>query len=95
MRERAEPIYPDEARRKGIGGTVKLSITVAADGSVGEIQLTSRAGFGLDEATPAAVRRFTFKPATEHGHAIASMVIFEQMPIGHTWDISLLWCITS
>src|SRR5262245_56000305 len=76
--ERAEPVYPEVAREQGIGGTVSLEITVAADGPVAAVKVARPGGFGFDEAAVAAARRFRFKPATESGKPIAAVVLFDQ-----------------
>src|SRR2546430_1481672 len=69
--ERANPAYPEAARLAGVGGTVGLEITVGEDGAVAAVKVVRSAGFGLDDAALAAARRFKFKPATDHGRAVA------------------------
>jgi len=64
--------YPDEARRAGVEGTVTLSITVDATGTVTQVKLLSGPGYGLNEAARDAIRRFKFKPATKGGHPVAT-----------------------
>ena len=76
--EKLDPIYPEAARQAGIGGVVGLELTVGADGAVGQARVVRPAGFGLDEAALAAARRFRFRPATQGGRAIASVVLFDQ-----------------
>jgi len=76
--ERVEPIYPEAARKAGIGGTVGLELTVAADGSVTDAKVVKAAGFGFDEAALAAAKRLRFRPATKDGKPIASTVLFDQ-----------------
>jgi TonB family protein len=76
--ERVDPIYPEDARRLGIGGIVGLEITVGVLGDVTEVKVVHPAGFGLDDAALEAVRRFHFKPATKDGAPIVSTVLFDQ-----------------
>ncbi len=76
--ERVDAEYPEAARSAGIGGTVGLELTVAADGAVSEVKVVRPAGNGLDESAVAAARRFRFRPATHDGKAIASTVLFDQ-----------------
>jgi TonB family protein len=76
--ERAEPVYPEAARAAGIGGTVALSLDVAADGTVDDVHVIRSAGFGLDQAAVAAAKKFKFKPATKNGLPIAATVLFDQ-----------------
>lgn len=65
---RVKPEYTDEAERADITATVEALAVFRADGTVGEIQITRWAGFGLDEAAARAVRQLKFKPATRDGH---------------------------
>jgi TonB family protein len=66
---------PAEARR--LEATVGLVITVAADGSVADVQVVAPAGHGLDEAAAAAARRFVFEPARKDGVAVAARVRYD------------------
>lgn len=59
--------YPAEATDAGYSASVKLRITVAADGSVSDATVLERKGFGFDEAATAAVKRFRFSPAEIDG----------------------------
>src|SRR4051794_17426952 len=56
--ERVEPVYPEAARRDGIGGVVGLELEVLADGTVGNVKVVRPAGFGFDEAAVTAARQF-------------------------------------
>jgi TonB family protein len=76
--ERVEALYPEAALKAGIGGTVGLELTVAADGSVHAVKVLRPAGFGLDEAAATAARQFRFRPAARDGHPIAATVLFDQ-----------------
>src|SRR6185295_14800186 len=64
---RVKPEYTDEAERADITATVEALAVFRADGTVGEIQITRWAGFGLDEAAARAVRQLKFKPARRNG----------------------------
>ena len=66
LKEHADPIYPAEALRERIGGTVGLEIVVDETGSVVEAQVVQRAGHGFDEAALAAVKGWTFLPARQN-----------------------------
>src|SRR4051812_48609584 len=55
--------YPKEAEAAGLTGAVKMTVTIAADGSVADAVVTEGAGNGFDEAALAAVRQFKFSPA--------------------------------
>jgi TonB family protein len=68
---RVKPEYPIDAERADITATVEASAVFRADGTVGEIQITRWAGFGLDEAATHTIRQLKFKPATRDGHPIS------------------------
>ncbi len=55
--------YPAEAQAKGLTASVKLAVTLGADGSVVEVTVPAPVGDGFDEAAIAAVKRFRFSPA--------------------------------
>lgn len=76
------PRYPQEALRMGAGGTVRVRVTVAADGSVDRLELASGSGNRhLDRAAMEAVRRWRFQPATRGGQPVSAEVV---VPISFT-----------
>ena len=71
--ERSAPVYPAEALRNQEQGSVRLRISVAADGSVADVQvLESSHSRALDRAAMDAVRGWKFRPATHDGQPVAS-----------------------
>lgn len=69
------PRYPQEALRMGAGGTVRIRVTVAADGSVDRLEMTDGSGNRyLDRAALDAVRRWRFQPATRNGQPVVAEV---------------------
>ncbi len=69
------PRYPREALRMGAGGTVRITVTVAANGSVDRQSLAQSSGNRyLDRAALEAVRRWRFQPATRNGQPVAAEV---------------------
>ncbi|MDR3415304.1 MAG: energy transducer TonB [Nevskia sp.] len=69
--QRIPPQYPAEARRAGIGGKVKLTIHVLADGSVGGAKIIEANPKGMFEAASiTAVRKFRFKPKIINGKPV-------------------------
>lgn len=68
--------YPEEARRAGVEGTVRLRITVDFEGRVTEVKIISGPGYGLDEAAREAIRRFKFKPALKGGEAVSTTITY-------------------
>ncbi|MBK7859226.1 MAG: energy transducer TonB [Archangiaceae bacterium] len=68
--------YPEEAKRAGIEGTVRLRITVDFEGHVTEVKVLSGPGYGLDEAAREAIKRFKFKPALKAGEAVSTTITY-------------------
>lgn len=67
------PRYPQEALRLGIGGTVKVRVSVASDGSIAQLELAESSGNRyLDRAALDAVRRWTFQAATRNGQPVSA-----------------------
>lgn len=67
------PAYPEEARRRGVEGTVLVQALVGKDGTVRRTQLV-RGVAGLDEAAEACVKQWRFKPARAKGESVAVWV---------------------
>jgi TonB family protein len=70
---RVEPLYPDEARRLRIEGTVLLQALVGKDGDVHGTRILESIP-ALDSAAVIAVRQWHFKPATSNGKPVAVWV---------------------
>ena len=70
---RVPPIYPDEARRNGIQGTVMGQCLVLRDGPVGDVRIVKSVP-GLDEAAVACLRQWRFKPAMAKGQPVTVWV---------------------
>ncbi|MFL6216949.1 MAG: energy transducer TonB [Blastocatellia bacterium] len=68
---RVKPEYTDAADRADITATVEVMAVFRADGTVGEIQITRWAGFGLDEAAAHAIRQLKFKAALREGRPLS------------------------
>jgi TonB family protein len=58
-----DPLYPRSAVDNRLMGKTIVSMTVLADGSVGDIQLIGSAGQSMDDATLRTLKGWTFKPA--------------------------------
>jgi len=72
-----DPQYSKEARRNKISGRVLLCVIVGADGKQREVWVARPLGEGLDESSIAAIKQWTFSPATRNGEAVASIVNVE------------------
>ncbi|MGE0399648.1 MAG: TonB-dependent receptor [Kofleriaceae bacterium] len=66
--------YPAAARDAGREASVELEITIGADGKVLDARVVTPVGDGFDEAALAAVKQFSFTPATKDGQPIASRI---------------------
>lgn len=70
------PRYPQEALRRNVGGTVRVRVTVAQDGSVDRLALAESSGNRyLDRAAMEAVRRWRFQPALRDGEPVMADVV--------------------
>jgi protein TonB len=70
------PKYPAIAKRRGWQGTVRLRVSVTAEGYSEAIAVQSSSGYEeLDEAAIAAVEKWQFIPAKRGDTAVASSVI--------------------
>ena len=66
---RVEPQYPMPARRMHLGGTVKLTAVVAADGSVKKVEPLGGSPI-LVEAAQTALSRWKFAPGGESRESV-------------------------
>jgi len=70
------PRYPYLARRRGQQGTVRLDVSVAADGRVSAVRVARSSGHVLlDQAAVRALQRWRFQPATRAGLAVRAQLI--------------------
>lgn len=79
---RQSPHYPELARRLEIEGSVHVAVHVKKDGRVRNVKVLRGLGYGTDEATVAAIRKWKFEPAIDVvGNPVDSLfehqVIFE------------------
>jgi TonB family protein len=72
---RVRPAYPETAERAGAEATVDAAVEVGADGAVARVEIVRWAGFGLDDAVTATVRRMHFRPATRDGVPVPVRVL--------------------
>lgn len=64
------PAYPEEARKNGIQGIVKLSAVIDAKGTVTKVEPIESPDPTLAAAAVDAVKRWTYKPATLKGKPV-------------------------
>jgi TonB family protein len=76
--KKVEPEYPSVLRDKGIGGTVRLRVTVRPDGAVKDVQ-TLGGNAVLVESATRAVKQWKYAPA-EREATIDVSIHFGQRP---------------
>ncbi len=64
--------YPAAAREQGIEGQLVLRAQIGADGKVGTVEVVRSAGALIDEPAVAALKRWTFTPASKCGKPMES-----------------------
>jgi len=74
---KSPPRYTDEARQKGIEGTIRLRIVLSSDGQVRHILVVKGLGGGLTQTALEAARGIKFTPATKDGRPVSQFVIVE------------------
>ncbi len=67
---KVEPVYPEQARRAGIQGTVQLEIWLDERGRARKIRVLSSPGHGLDRAAIVAAARSRFTPGLINGKPV-------------------------
>jgi periplasmic protein TonB len=66
--------YTDEARRRGVTGSVLLEIIINRDGTVSDVTVRRGMGAGLDQRAIDAVRQWKFAPARRLGEPVDVIV---------------------
>jgi periplasmic protein TonB len=67
------PPHPDlSALPRGTKGDVILDVVIDTDGKISDLKKLSGIGYGIDETVIATVQQWTFHPALQNGHPVAS-----------------------
>jgi periplasmic protein TonB len=69
LKYKVQPEYPEEAKEKGIAGTVRLHVIIARDGSVGQIELISGHPL-LAKSAIEAVRQWKYRSTLLNGDPV-------------------------
>ena len=72
-----DPLYEEQAKKAKYEGTTVLSMVVAADGSVRDLQILTPLGLGLDEKAVDAVKTWKFEPARRGDQPVAVVIAIE------------------
>lgn len=94
------PIYPASLQRDGITGTLRVSFTAHADGSVSNVEASGDAHTELVEASRVAVSQWRYKPwdispeRPAHVQVVAPMVfrLDDNLPIHANEQLKQLKC---
>jgi TonB family protein len=62
--------FPDAARKNGVEGTVKATVTLGENGKTKDIAIVQDLPFGVGDAVKLALERFYFKPAALSGKPV-------------------------
>ncbi len=69
------PVYPKDAEKKGIEGTVGLRVLVTKKGTVDKVEVESSSGHAkMDQAAVKAARKTRFRPAVKDGQRVAMWI---------------------
>lgn len=69
-----EPEHPPALFERGLGGSAKVTISIAADGTVSDVAVAEASDPAFGEAAVAAAKQWKFEPATRDGEPIAIKV---------------------
>jgi TonB family protein len=69
--------YTDEARKRGVQGTVIVQAYFDADGSITVLKVVKELGYGLDESALAALQGWRFSPALRDGLPVSAIADIE------------------
>jgi TonB family protein len=71
------PRYTEEARKRGVQGSIRLAVFVSDDGKVLKTVILTSLGYGLDEEAERVSRQLKFKPATKEGQPTTAWQMLE------------------
>lgn len=69
--------YPETARKNGVEGTVKISMTLGEDGRIKDINIVQGLPFGVSEAVTKGLQGLPFEPAKRNGQPIPVKMFFD------------------
>jgi len=77
--------FPDEARKNGVEGTLKISLTLGEDGRVKDIMVSEPLAYGVSEMITKDLQRLNFQPARRNGKPVAVKMFFDYI-VAATYD---------
>lgn len=77
IKKKAEPQYSQEAKARGVEGTVVLQAVLASSGKVTDITVVKGLPYGLTEKAIEAARKIKFEPALKENRPVSTLVQLE------------------
>ncbi len=68
--------YPDEARKNGVEGTIKIILTLAKTGTVENVWVEQNLPHGVTEAVINSLKELRFQPARKDGEPVDTKMTF-------------------
>jgi TonB family protein len=72
-----EAVYTDEARKRGVQGSVIVQAYFDADGTITVLKVVNGLGYGLDESALAALKDWRFARALQNGLPVSAVAEIE------------------
>ncbi len=69
--------FPETARKNGVEGTLKLSLTLGEDGRIKDIIVGQGLPFGVTESVTKDIQQLKFQPAKRNGQPIAVTMMYD------------------
>lgn len=76
VKTKVAPIYPAEAKRKGIQGTVRLHVVITTTGTVTQVRAVTGDASLVHSAT-AAVKQWVYEPTLVNGQTVEVDTVVE------------------
>jgi len=74
VKAKVEPVYPPEARRRGLEGEVRVRVKITDSGRVEAAEVLRSSGYAsMDKAALEAARRMSFNPARRGGDTVSDV----------------------
>ena len=70
LTKEVKPVYTQDAKARGVQGRVEMLVIVQADGTVGDVKVTTSLDPDLDEQAVIAMKQWRFRPGTKDDKAV-------------------------
>ena len=72
-----DPVYSEQARRRGTQGTIVLAVAINKNGGIDKVKVVRRLDPSLDQNAVDAVKQWQFAPAEKNGEAVPFQTLVE------------------